>query len=218
MSYFKHLPSLNFYGTGTVRTSDLISNSPGLDKSVSYGVTLRDLMIRYKIRETVLSNNVVLYPYTWKDDDRPDTIAAKYYGNSSYWWVVFYSNKAFNYYFDFCLGPDQFLKYLLKKYIKRYYPNRETWQLTLNERNALLNNLQIDIAYYKTPDGLIVDEEFYNSFEPSDINRPQPVTIYQDEDEMNEKKREIFLLDKNYVQQIQAEMEAESRVRRIRGR
>lgn len=218
MSYFKNLPTLNFYGTGSVDSASLISNAPGLQKQISYGVTLRDLTIRYKIREDVISNNVVFYPYTWRDNDRPDTVAAKYYGNSSYWWVVFYSNKSFNYYFDFCLGQDQFLKYLLKKYVKTYYPNRETWQLTLNERNTLLNTLQIDISYYKSINDEIVDKAYYDSFSPTDPNRPIPITIYNDEEERNEAKREIKLLDKRYVQQVQSELESETKVRRIRGR
>lgn len=121
MSYFKYLPTSEFYNAGKISSSLLTPGTVGNLKSISYGVTLRDIMVRYRIRDDVLSSSTVFYPYTWKDSDSPDTLAKDYYGDEKKWWVVYYSNQAFDYKMDFPLPYDLFLETLARKYMGLYF-------------------------------------------------------------------------------------------------
>ncbi len=121
MSYFRFLPTINFYQSATISSGDLIPNTVGNIKDISYGITLRDLFVKYKFRSSVLSNPQVFYPYRWKEEDRPDTVALNYYGDEDYWWVVFFSNDAFNLHYDFPLPYDQLLENMVRKYRDLYY-------------------------------------------------------------------------------------------------
>lgn len=123
MSYFKYLPTIQYYEIGTLSSGDL-SSAVGSSKQVSYGLNMRDIFVRYKIRSAVLSQVTSFYPYLWKEEDRPDTVAKKYYGSEDYWWLVYYSNGAFDYHFDFAMPYSDLLEYMVRKYYHLYYPTR----------------------------------------------------------------------------------------------
>jgi len=121
MSYFRYLPTAEFYQAGRLSTSTLTPGTVGNVKNLSYGITLRDIMVRYRIRNEVLSSSSVFYPYQWREGDRPDLVAFDYYGDEDYWWVVYYSNNAFDYKLDFALSYEELLEVLVRKYMGNYF-------------------------------------------------------------------------------------------------
>lgn len=77
---------------------------------------VNNLLVSVRFKEIVESKAAVFYPYTVKDGDRPDTIAAFYYDDDRYDWVVYLSNYVFDPYFEWPLGADNFNNFIISKY------------------------------------------------------------------------------------------------------
>ena len=63
----------------------------GLRSDLTY-VECSDIMVRYRIKEDILKSPLSYYSYTWKDNDRPDSVAFDYYGSTEYAWLVIFSS------------------------------------------------------------------------------------------------------------------------------
>lgn len=92
--YFINFPTLQYPYSGKIVESNA---------AVAYVNTVEatDLMLRYKIRDEIFRNKTAFYTWTWNAGDRPDVIAAKYYGDPRYAWVVMYSAKCYDGLFEF---------------------------------------------------------------------------------------------------------------------
>ena len=109
-------------------------------------VTAKNFFRRYKINDDIFSNVVIFQKYAIKDGERPDQLADKAYGNQFYDWVVLLVNNMVNAQYDWPMTNYQVYKVLEDKYDDPYgtIHHYETYK----------------IAQY--PDGLTVDETFYN--------------------------------------------------------
>jgi hypothetical protein len=77
---------------------------------------LTDILVRIKAKESWLNNSSIYYDYLYKDSDRPEHIAQKYYGDESLHWIILITNNIFNPFFDFPMPYDTFYNYIEKKY------------------------------------------------------------------------------------------------------
>lgn len=75
-----------------------------------------NIVVRSRIRELVLNNAVIYYPYVVKDGERPDILSHTYYGHSKYTWLIFYVNDLFDPIFDWVLDEEAFMNYMNHKY------------------------------------------------------------------------------------------------------
>lgn len=176
------------------------------DSGIEYFIDVEqvDLYLKFKVREAVLQDTSLFYPYRWKDSDTPWTFARKYYGDEQYHWVVFYSNNAFDFAYDFPFNADNFDKFLIAKYRDQYI---ESVGSDLSSFVALSKDRQIslvrtylrnEVVYYEIDDEFQVDLETFNSYNGT----KRIVSVYDFEDETNEAKREIQVLDNEYLKNI----------------
>lgn len=164
------------------------SKFPKIDYSlgnVNYIAT--DIMLRYKFIEAVLKNPLSYYLYRWKDGDRPDIVALNYYGSTDFDWVVMLSAEAFHWLGDFPIPEKEFDKWVLQKY-----------------NTTDLNSLKSMIKEYRDVDGDVIDQETFNITPPEERTI---VYVYDYEEELNEKKRMVRLVSKEYLQQIITEFD-----------
>ena len=47
-----------------------------------------NIFTRFKIKETVLNNAYALYKYQYEDNDTPEIVSYKEYGDPQYHWVI----------------------------------------------------------------------------------------------------------------------------------
>jgi hypothetical protein len=155
-----------------------------------------NILVRGKIRNTILKNIGLYYKYAIRDGDRPDILATRYYGNPSYTWAVFYANDMFHPVLDWPLDSKNFNKYLESK----YGSVKNTHTKAPHHYEYYDQDLK---KYY------VIDKATYLEYSSDKINPKQvrPVSIYDYEIELNEHKRNIVILDKEYVQQITNELE-----------
>lgn len=69
-------------------------------KTCHNSIRSRTSLLGVKLLDDVLSNALTFYPYSVKDGDTAEIIAAKYYGSPLRNWLVFFSNMIIDPYFD----------------------------------------------------------------------------------------------------------------------
>lgn len=152
---------------------------------VQYGEkTLTDITVRAKIRDLIKQTGSLFYDYYVKDEDRPDTVAHKYYFSSNYTWLVLYANDIFDVDNDWPRNYEKFKNYIEDKYGSIYSASTTTHHL-------------------EDADGNVIDQETYDSL--SSLDRVE-VTNYTYEEMLNEEKRSIKLIDERYRNHLVTEI------------
>ena len=85
-NYFSYVPDFQYVS----RTKD--------EKYVSNYDTIKNLFKRAKLREDIFSDLSFFEKYAIQGDERPDYVSYKFYGDSSFDWVILLSNNILNVY------------------------------------------------------------------------------------------------------------------------
>ena len=160
---------------------------------------VKNFFKRAKLREDIFQDLTFFTKYTVVGDDRPDTVATILYDDPTLDWVVLISNNIVNVQSEWPLGQAAFNTYVTEK-----YPDEETLYSGIHHYEA--NEV-------KTNDGSIIiasgtrvsvgqsvsyfDEDSSQHVVRTDI--ASPVTNYMFEDQLNEDKRNIFVLKPIYL-------------------
>ena len=160
--------------------------------STSDRVVAKNFFRRYKLNDDIFSYAVFFNKYAIKDGERPDILAKKIYGSQYYDWVILLTNNLVNAQYDWPMSNYELTKVLEKEYEDPY--------------NEIHHYETVKTAQY--PSGLHVDKAFYDKQHKVNINGTitlkygydfcSPVTIAAYYDQLNEKKREIYLLKPAY--------------------
>ena len=208
MGYFRELPNIGY-------------QSPLLHKNSSRDyIIIKNIFRRTKIFDFLKGNVSLLNKFTIGDGDRPDTIAEELYGDSTLDYVVVLVSGITNINHEWPLMDYKVYEYALEKYGSETEMNAnhhyETFEIR-DDKNRLI-----------LPPNLIVDEEFVidgtSSKYPSNTrytlisqtgntqlddkdqftvkvdNIARGVTNLEYEYTENEKKREIDVLNRAYLQ------------------
>ena len=84
---------------------------------ITYNNTLAvNILARVKFNDVTKNLGAVFYPYTVGEGERPDSIAANYYDDPRYSWVVYMCNDIIDPYYDWYLTEKEFKQFIIKKY------------------------------------------------------------------------------------------------------
>lgn len=162
-------------------------------------VVAKNFFRRYQVNPDVFSYSVYFKKYSVEQGERLDTIAEKAYGSPFYDWVIVITNNIINPAFAFPLSPNELRKVLEKTYDNPYgeIKHYKTYEIKNKAGDLVLKkDLVVDQTFYNTP------FKFWNGSEVEQIPGSQacrPVTVFEYEEEENEKKREIFILKPRYL-------------------
>lgn len=116
--------------------------------------------------------------YTIVDGETPQSIAIKFYKSPNYQWVVLMFNELHNIYGEWPLDSLALKNYCIDKY----------------------SEITMYMVKHYELDGIVVGEvkEFVDKnitwIEPDIINGSVPISFYEYEEQLNDKKREILIL------------------------
>jgi hypothetical protein len=103
----------------------LFKNYPEVEYSITGDnrdiQTIRNIMLRAKIRDSVKADTSVFYDYPILEMQTPQEIALKMYGDANLFWIIFMMNDVVDPYYDLGLTNRQLEKYIDKKYPGQYY-------------------------------------------------------------------------------------------------
>jgi len=206
--YFQYFPKTFYTSNNNVVGVDAVTN----------------IITRFAFDSQLKENSVAFYPYQVQDSDTPEIVADKYYGDSEYHWVVLLFNDILDPQFDWPLSQNNIIEYINKKYSANGSANTPaqngiTWALSEN-------NVQ---AYFKVitttgSDGTIstqkiqVDANTYANVVANTLSittqageliqivtSKEKQSYYTYEVEENEKKREIKLLKRDFLPELEKE-------------
>ena len=173
------------------------------DAKISDYITVKNLFKRVFLREDIYQNLTFFKKYSVVGDDRPDNVAAQVYEDSTLDWLVLLANNIVNVQNEWPLPQEDFNRHLLDTYNDDYdkiYNGIHHFE-TIEVKDS--NKVVI------VPEGLEVSEDFSTTYYDYFIgglttanNITRPVTNYQYEEKIENKKREIFILKPEYISVI----------------
>ena len=206
MEYFSSLPFLV--------TTDGNGNS----------IVLRNLLVRTGLIPQLAKNPLLMYRYAVQDGDTPEIVANKYYGSPFRYWITMYGNpQMMDPQSDWPLSTKNFTIYLQDKYATSANGTANVLSYTLGTVHHYEKVITtIDNTTKTTAIKVVeVDQDTYNSIIPltttstfpdgSSITytvEPNAVSIYNYEDQVNESKRNISLINSQYTTQIETQYQS----------
>ena len=192
MAYFDYHPNIV-----------LPSFSP--DRNSSNDATVvKNLFKRGKIREKYFENAMSFEKYNIQGDDRPDNVAYDIYNDSSLDWVVLISNNIINVRDEWPMSQYDFQRFLDNKYSPEqvtqvhHYETKEIRDtdgiLLLDAGNRVDADFTFEYSYFGTNYSLS-GSDVLTSF-----------SNYDYEVSVNEIKRNIFILRKEYLEMLMNDM------------
>jgi len=188
---------------------DYVSRLP--DAKISDYARVKNLFKRVNLREDIYSNLMYFTKYAIRGDDRPDNVAHRIYSDSTLDWLILISNNITHIPTEWPMAQNDFDRFLLDKYgtYENLYSGVHHHE-TVEVKDS--NNVTI------VPAGLEVSADFtttyYDFFIKGSENRmvtkldiTRPVTNYQYEEKIENKKRNIFILKQEYVSVVMDDIE-----------
>jgi hypothetical protein len=189
MQYFKNFPNIEY------RDNDA-----------------KNIIARPRLLVDAFKESSAFYDYFIADDMRADQVAYHYYGDPSMVWLIYLANDIVDPYHDWPLTSAQMSRLLEFKYGVTNTADDTPVQGQLGGRyTSGIELAKTTILHYRhTTDNRIVSKDTYdlnstfNSLpNPSEYT---PVTAYLYEQELNESKRSIKLIDEQYADQIKDQL------------
>ena len=168
---------------------------------------VKNLFKRAKLREDLFQDLTFFTKYSIIGDDRPDNVAHEVYGDATLDWVVLISNNIINIQSEWPMSQADFHTYVTEKYDSEeilysgihHYKSREVKASdgTIIIPSGIRVGVGQSVSYF--------DDLSEQQVIRTDI--ASPVTNYTHESEINEKKRNIFLLKPIYLNIIIDDLE-----------
>lgn len=199
---------------------------PKINQSIgNYNVSSVNLIARNYFIPNLLKKITLFYDYDIKEIDSPDNMADRYYGNSYRYWIFMYANNYLHPQWNWPLTPNQFEKYLLDKYQQAatkanntpvfqyvsstiHHYEKDIITSDSNNLQEQIITLQIDKEEY---DNIIDLSEKVTTFNDGTTVKKRidkrSISIYQHEYDVNEDKRRIKILNRDFVTQSEKEFE-----------
>ena len=192
MGYFRELPDLEY--------QNFISNSIS---SQSY-VKVKNLFRRNKLRDDLQNVFTIFNKYEIMEGARPDTVAEEIYGDDQLDWVVLLTAGIINVRDEWPLYDREIYDFVESKYglaninSNHHYETKE---------------IKDSMGRLILPSGQVVDSNFSVTYSengtyvtPTSSNTISGVSNYEYEVLKNNKKRSIFVLRSQYLQQFLNDM------------
>ena len=182
-TYFRQLPNLDYPSLANDRTSAYDYNQ------------VKNIFKRAVLREDVVNSYFQFDQYLIEGDDRPDNVASKVYGDANLDWVVLTTNNVINVRDEWPMSQNDLQNYLTNKYTTAelsYVHHYETLKIVDSSQKLI------------QPKGITVEEGHSITFIDRGVSKTESkieaITYLQHEINLNDKKREINVLQKEYVE------------------
>jgi len=193
-NYFKQVPDF-----------DYVSRLP--DAKISDYITVKNLFKRGKLADDIFQDLTTFTNYEIKGDERPDNVADKVYDDPDLDWVVLLSNNIINIQSEWPMPQRDFDRYLIDKYETYEKLNDVHHYETLECKNIA--------GIVVVPKGLWVESDYsvtyYDWYAGTEITKSSTdivvaVTNYEYEDNLENEKRNIYLLKPIYLNIIKDDL------------
>lgn len=183
-NYFNKVPNFEY-----------VSRLP--DANISDYIPVKNLFKKGALREDIFQDLATFTKYIVSGDKRPDNVAFEFYDDSSLDWLVLASNNIVNVKTEWPMSQLEYNQYLLDKYGSYEKINEVHHYETVEIRNRdnvimVQKGLKVasdySITYFDERDGGLVTKYPVKT-----------VTNYEYEEQLQDERRNIFLLKPQYL-------------------
>ena len=183
-NYFNKVPNCEY-----------VSRLP--DANISDYIPVKNLFKKGALREDIFQDLATFTKYIVSGDKRPDNVAFEFYDDSSLDWLVLASNNIVNVKTEWPMSQLEYNQYLLDKYGSYEKINEVHHYETVEIRNGdnvimVQKGLKVasdySITYFDSRDGGLVTKYPVKT-----------VTNYEYEEQLQDERRNIFLLKPQYL-------------------
>lgn len=186
--------------------------------------TVTNIITRFGFEDTLKQNSSAFYKYTIKDTDTPEIIADKFYGNSERHWIVLLFNNIIDPQYEWPLQYPTFIKYVDSKYSDIGAANTTVqtgleWAKDINNTQSYFKivtradsnggeieeRVRVDVNTFANVGTSSSSYTLESGVTITETITTQALTYYDYENELNEGKREINLLKKDFVAEVEKE-------------
>ena len=212
MNYFNTLPK--------IATIDYSGNA----------IVLTNIMVRAEVIPSLLNNPLLFYSYDVKNDDTPEIIASKYYGDPYRYWIVLFANQLIDPQWNWPMNSNLLTNYIVEKYkseaaaalaipvntitdtqvivytqstIKNYVKTISTTDSTSLETET--TDYYLDLNTYNNTMESEEVRNFTTGAQVTEIITKSTQTIYDYEISLNESRRLINLVNSSFVSSFEAQ-------------
>ena len=193
-AYFRNIPDFEYVS----RNADT--------KQISEYQKVKNLFRRGKLKNDIFNDLTYFTKYQIVGDDRPDNVAFDVYDDETLDWIILLSNNIINIQTEWPLDHQSFYNFLIDKYgseeqihaVHHY----ETTQVRDTNRTIIV------------PKGLKVPQNYSIEFYDTNLesyttasNITTEITNYAYENKIQDNKRNIYILKKEYLNVILNDME-----------
>jgi len=191
MGYFNELPNL-----------DYLSQLPDVNSNETY-ITVKNLFKRAKLRTDIVNIITAFNYYQIEDNQRPDVIAQKLYGDAELDWVILITNNITNIREEWPLSNQNLYNHMIEKY--------ETENALSSIHHYETTEVKDEYNRLVVPSGLQVDSNYSITYSKLDnalvtVSPVKSVTNYEYEINENETKRKIRVLKPQYLSVVITDM------------
>ncbi len=191
MGYFNELPNLEY-----------LSQLPDANSNETY-ITVKNLFKRAKLRTDIVNIITAFNYYQIEDNQRPDVIAQKLYGDAELDWVILITNNITNIREEWPLSNQNLYNHMIEKY--------ETENALSSIHHYETTEVKDEYNRLVVPSGLQVDSNYSITYSKLDnalvtVSPVKSVTNYEYEINENETKRKIRVLKPQYLSVVITDM------------
>lgn len=192
--FFKNFPNINYTLFGNTRN-------------------IKNISLSTKIRDIIKSNIYVYYTYEVKDEETIEIVANNYYDDPNYFWLIALANDIHDTVFDWVLDYRSLQSWIDDKYEINYKYANQTGLFLENGRTDTEIDVEDPSTFYTS--GLNYAYRNFKYFTNSNIEIDYDTFLriggyskryYDYEVDLNEAKRNIKLIGKEYLPQINKEI------------
>jgi len=169
------------------------------DAKISDYIRVKNFFRRVTLREDIFQGLTFFTKYSIKGDDRPDNVANKLYENPSLDWLILLANNITHIPTEWPMSQYDFDKFMIEK-----YDDYETFYNGIHHHETIEVKDSNGVIIVRA--GLEVNSDFtqkyydyYDAEMKTKSNITRPVTNYEYEEKLENKKREIYVLKQEYL-------------------
>jgi len=197
--YFKTLPNINYHG-----------NLPDTNSSLNT-IVAKNFFRRGKLRADIFKNTSFFTKYSIIGNERPEQVSEKFYGSPLYDWVILTTNNILDVYNEWPLSENAFYDYMLQKYQseERFYDIKHYKTVEVRNSSGIIvqnKDIIVDSTFYErvavSGESALeyYDENLGVMIQKAGSEIAIPVSFLEYEEEINDSKRNIFILRQRYLQ------------------
>ena len=184
----------------------------------------RNILVRTKMISQLAKNPLLFYQYALQDGDTPEIVANKYYGTSYRYWIVLQGNpNILDPQFDWPYSNQQFILYLKDKYAEAaggadqvlsyingtvHHYEKIITTVDNNTQTTAIKNVEIDEDTYNSLTQFSQTQSFADGSSVKYTVSKTAISIYDYENNLNESKRNINLINSAYASQVEEQYQS----------